>query len=352
MLPSLLFGLLLSTSVQISQAVNVYLHPARPFASGLDTLDAASAAVSRHLGLEKFERLGALPNTLVVAEDFVGTGLNDGILLTINEDDVRAVLPSGFEESSTLGHIPTPDHLDSLASVVSTYLIRARQVYSSLYTPDEPWRLTDVDNLSAFFESSEGPAFAAVEVHKLQDLRRRYGTTSPEYRKFATKLRRFLEEAVYERPNFSVAIMTFQSSSPKARSPDPQGSQTPFPDHPLPQEPIGSISTCHATADTCSKGTNSCSGRGQCVEAKKSGRSCFVCACGVTTTGTGDKVKTDRWAGESCEKKDISASFVLLTGTVIVLLLVVFGSVSLLYSVGDQSLPSILLATAVNSKKD
>lgn len=45
-----------------------------------------------------------------------------------------------------------------------------------------------------------------------------------------------------------------------------------------------------------------------------------------------------------------SRPFVLLTGTVIVLILVVFGSVSLLYTIGDQALPSVLMGGVVNKK--
>jgi len=98
--------------------------------------------------------------------------------------------------------------------------------------------------------------------------------------------------------------------------------------------------------------TSTCSGRGKCVEASKAGRTCFVCNCGKTTTGEGNKIKTDYWAGESCERKDISGPFVLLSGTVIVMVLLIVGSISLLYGVGDHPLPSTLLATAVNVKKD
>lgn len=72
----------------------------------------------------------------------------------------------------------------------------------------------------------------------------------------------------------------------------------------------------------------------------------------MTKTGKGSKVKTERWAGQSCERKDVSGPFVLLTGTVIAMILLVVGSVTLLYSVGDQALPSILLATSVSVKKD
>jgi len=44
--------------------------------------------------------------------------------------------------------------------------------------------------------------------------------------------------------------------------------------------------------------------------------------------------------------------FVLLTGTAVVILLLIVGSISLLYTVGDQPLPSTLLATAINAKKE
>lgn len=42
----------------------------------------------------------------------------------------------------------------------------------------------------------------------------------------------------------------------------------------------------------------------------------------------------------------------LLTGTVLVMILLVSGSIVLLSSVGDHQLPSTLLATAVHAKKE
>jgi hypothetical protein len=47
-----------------------------------------------------------------------------------------------------------------------------------------------------------------------------------------------------------------------------------------------------------------------------------------------------------------SRPFVLLTGTAVVIILLIVGSISLLYTVGDQPLPSTLLATAINAKKE
>jgi hypothetical protein len=259
-----------------------------------------------------------------------------------------------------------PKDIQSLDSVASTYLGRAAHTYASVF---ESWKLDNTDAVLSFLDAAERPAFAALDVSKLQDLRQLHGSQSKEYQNFAAEVRQFLEEVVNNQPNLNVAILTYGSSSLESRQEVPRQSQNPFPDRPLPQEPIGAISTCFTTTDACQNSTNSCSGRGKCVEASKGGRSCFVCACGVTTKGDGPTLETTKWAGESCERQDVSSyvtpldpqthcsssfyrSFVLLAGTVLVLLIIIFGSISLLYSVGDQALPSILLATAVNSKKD
>jgi hypothetical protein len=50
--------------------------------------------------------------------------------------------------------------------------------------------------------------------------------------------------------------------------------------------------------------------------------------------------------------RSLCRPFVLLAGTVLVLVLLVFGSISLLSSVGGHELPSTLLATAVNGKRE
>lgn len=47
-----------------------------------------------------------------------------------------------------------------------------------------------------------------------------------------------------------------------------------------------------------------------------------------------------------------SSPFALLSGTVVLIILLITGSISLLYTVGEQALPSTLLATAVYVKKE
>lgn len=228
-----------------------------------------------------------------------------------------------------------------------------------------------MSSLAEFFADSERPSFAAVELSKLHNSGKKYGKSSPQYAQAAEALRILLEDLIQD-DSATLAILTYATSSSASlvKRDAPQESQVPFP-LPDPQQPIGAISTCFTSLDSCNNSTSSCSGRGQCSQASKAGRTCFVCTCGATTIGEGTKVKTTYWAGESCERKDISryvialtiakeqtecfilySPFVLITGTVIVIILLFAGAVSLLSSVGDQSLPGTLLATAVPMKKE
>lgn len=208
------------------------------------------------------------------------------------------LLPPGLHPAFELA-VPRNTPVDSLSTVASTYLARAAHSFVSLY----PWtRLeseADVDQLKSFFGQAESPAFAAIDLSNLGQL---HGTPSLD------KLRDLLQHAM-ENDSFNVALLTYPAPSSDAFTPRDdqadQPGQQPFP-QPSPQQPISAISGCFATADACNNGTSSCSGHGQCVKATKAGRSCFVCSCGVTTTGEGNEVKTEYWAGQSCERKDIS----------------------------------------------
>jgi hypothetical protein len=79
-------GLLFSAS--LSQAVKVYLSPSSSFVgSSLSPAD-ASAALSRHLGLEQFESQLDVSN-LGHEEWFVGQGFKNVLLITMEESDVQ-----------------------------------------------------------------------------------------------------------------------------------------------------------------------------------------------------------------------------------------------------------------------
>lgn len=183
---------------------------------------------------------------------------------------------------------------------MSTYLHRARHSFASLYSSHDFDQPKDIQSLVSFFDSAESPAFALMDMSTLHDIRQIHGSSSDEYSQVADRLRAYLEQILND-DNFNLAILTLPLPSLLKR-------QAPIPSNtPSPQQPIGSISTCFATADVCNNSTSSCSGRGTCVQASKAGRTCFVCSCGVTKTGEGNKVKTVTWAGQSCERKDISA---------------------------------------------
>ncbi|KAF8973020.1 hypothetical protein BDZ97DRAFT_1912616 [Flammula alnicola] len=351
MLAHFSLALLLSAGLQLTEAVHVYLSPAPTFYRSTLSPEDASAALSRHLGLEAFEPFLVASDLSYNEETFVGQGAKNALIVTVEENDAQAIVPYSLQPAFTLATPPlTP--IFSLSSVISTYLHRASHSFASLFASPEFGESSDVSSLVSFFNSAEGPSFAAIELSKLHEIGKIYGHSSEEYIQVAENLRAFLENILQD-DSFTLAILTFAtpSSASLVKRDAPQESQIPLP-APPPQQPIGSVSTCFTSLDACNNGTSSCSGRGQCAEASKAGRTCFVCTCGVTKTGEGKKVKTTYWAGESCERKDVSGPFVLLSGTVIVIILLIVGSVSLLYDVGDQSLPSTLLATAVPAKKD
>lgn len=204
----------------------------------------------------------------------------------------------------------TPIH--TLSSVIHAYLHRASHSFGSLFSSSKISQLDHVHTLSAFFEDADEPSFAALDLAGLRELRERH--SKEDYVRIGRELHAFLEKVVDD-DRFTLAVFTY--SSPAAisvmkRSPVAQQSQAPLPTTAPPQQPIGAISTCFASLDACNDGTNSCSGRGQCVKASKGSHQCFVCTCGATTTGEGKDVKTDYWAGEKCERKDISGSVMMV----------------------------------------
>ncbi|GAM38795.1 hypothetical protein TCE0_033f09822 [Talaromyces pinophilus] len=92
---------------------------------------------------------------------------------------------------------------------------------------------------------------------------------------------------------------------------------------------------CHSTNDTCTSTTNACSGHGVCYlksAGVKKDNDCYACKC------------DSEWGGPACQKVDISTQFFLI-GTVSVLaILAVGGGIGLLFSVGQEELPSVISA--------
>jgi len=345
--------LLLFSLLHLSYALDLYLHPQSTHGAQNLSPERASFALARHLDLDLFEPLPLRDSSSsVYPEDDVifGKGQCSALVIALDSSDAAAVIPDEIEPSYA---ITSPEPLDTRSSVLYALLARAPHVYTSLYEGSGPlWRLSELNDLYSFLESGSS-RFAAIELRGLSKIRSEYGSMSDEYLDAVRIVRSFLRSALNRSDRLRLAILTFDAHDQQKRSVIPRQEQSPLPSsRPLPQQPISSISTCFTTQDSCEEMTNSCSSRGQCVEATKSGRTCFVCSCSSTRTGEGAQTKTDIWVGESCERKDISAPFVLLTGSVVVLVLLVIASVSLLSGVGYSELPSTLLSTTVSSKRD
>lgn len=233
------------------------------------------------------------------------------------------ISPAALKPSFTVANSP---EVDSFSSVISTYLGRAEHAYSTIYStssfpadaasrhidlfdmlpnhPEVELFYAELSALSSLLDSADSTtAFAAIELAGLSQIRSKFGAESQEYQLAAAASRAAIESAVAQSQKLQFAMLTFDSTVTKRQhGSQPLQSQAPFP-IPRPQ-PIGSISSCFTTADACTNGTSSCSGRGQCSEISRAGKTCFICACGSTKSKTGS---TDNWVGEKCEKRDISA---------------------------------------------
>jgi hypothetical protein len=90
MVSNILLGLL-AASIPFASAGNLYLYPPRSYVAAVNSLEDASAAISRHIGLDMFEHVNHETNALLVEEEFVGKGMDSSVLLTMNEADARGM---------------------------------------------------------------------------------------------------------------------------------------------------------------------------------------------------------------------------------------------------------------------
>lgn len=113
---------------------------------------------------------------------------------------------------------------------------------------------------------------------------------------------------------------------------------------------LGILPACFDSVEVCQKQTHSCSGHGDCALLRKGQKgkdgtttNCFGCRCNATVieVGKGGK-KTTVWGGPACQKKDVSIPFFLLLGSGVgITFLITFG-IGMLYSIGNEELPSVI----------
>lgn len=81
---------------RLACAVTVYLHPPPSAVPAQLVANRANLAISRHLGLERFDKYGDVDESwdselLFDQEGVVGTAVRDGLLITMNEVDAKGM---------------------------------------------------------------------------------------------------------------------------------------------------------------------------------------------------------------------------------------------------------------------
>lgn len=88
--------LLLCGLAHLASAVTVFLHPPPPNVPASLNANRVNLAISRHLGLERFDEYGEGEGSwdsalLYEPGGVVGTAVRDGLLITISEQDAKGM---------------------------------------------------------------------------------------------------------------------------------------------------------------------------------------------------------------------------------------------------------------------
>ncbi|KAI9760080.1 MAG: hypothetical protein M4579_001913 [Chaenotheca gracillima] len=110
------------------------------------------------------------------------------------------------------------------------------------------------------------------------------------------------------------------------------------------------IPICHPSLEACNSATNSCTGHGTCSLKYSTSNpndaqdksNCFSCDCSKLPEGQTKGKKNTQWGGTACQKKDVSAPFFLLAGITIFLVGAMSWGIGLLFSIGQEPLPSVI----------
>lgn len=225
------------------------------------------------------------------------------------------VVPSTFEPSFSFSESQS----ESLSTFLKTCIQRAWHVYAhvasqpsiptqgiprvldifSAPTPANEAFLAEMLTLVNYLDSTPASdRFAALELTGISKLAASYGKSSEQY-KLATETLQAAIEVVLADKSVHFALVTYAPSSQR-RSPllaDQSAQVTPS----LPS--VKALSSCFSSLLSCTDETNNCSGHGQCANVTRAGQECFVCACTTTVSEAG---KVQNWAGEMCERRDVS----------------------------------------------
>ncbi|KAK8183032.1 hypothetical protein IWZ00DRAFT_513474 [Phyllosticta capitalensis] len=108
----------------------------------------------------------------------------------------------------------------------------------------------------------------------------------------------------------------------------------------------GILPACFSSQAACDTATNSCMGRGKCVkkytDKDNNNKACFACKCAPQLNTTKAGTKTTYYGGPACQKKDVSVPFWLFAGFAVAIAFTISWGVGLLYSMGEEELPSVI----------
>ena len=102
---------------------------------------------------------------------------------------------------------------------------------------------------------------------------------------------------------------------------------------------------CYPNLDALNNATNHCSDHGTAYRkyTTPTGTDCIACNCSTSVRVNEDgTIKTTRWGGNACQKKDVSFEFWLIAGLTVALVAAVTWAVGLIYSIGTEDLPSVI----------
>jgi hypothetical protein len=109
----------------------------------------------------------------------------------------------------------------------------------------------------------------------------------------------------------------------------------------------GIIASCFDSLSKCQSTTRNCTGHGECVlkwHGSAKGDDCYGCLCNKPEVrkNPDGSTKTTRFGGGACQKKDVVMPFWLLAGFTIFMVFLVSWGIGLLYSMGNEELPSVI----------
>jgi len=301
-------------------------------------------------------------NSVHPIERAIGSGSPSTVMLLVHSSYAEEIVPASLEPSFT---IPHPPPTQSFLDLLNTYVEHAYSVFDrvrfSISHPSlhkQPYKaLLDTFDLAAsesssiFTQELEELVNAVEESTKaeqedtlfvfaldgLSRIEEEHGRNSDVYEAAAQALKGLLSHKSLTSRKLALLVIP---SEPRLTARSDSAARQ-FNERSIPL--VHSKSQCFSSEEVCTNSTYSCSSRGECIKATRAGKTCFSCSCYSTKDDAG---RTVDWAGQMCEREDISVPFTILAGSTIFLIAIVIGSISLLYSIGEATLPGTLTVTS------